>query len=345
MSIRPEVNLFTALQQNKFGGVPVYIAHLALQFRQAGFDPKIIRIAKHDHFTPKEFTHGLPVQYMSLSTCEAMAQSAPSILCTPTTSGISKEKFDPAIADFCAGHNVPIVVHDVAEFYPSLLECAKDKCFRVICIRERVREQLVELGIQAEFIPHPYVARGHEPFDFARRFRAGACTRVDFRKHTDVLVKANLMLEGTSSLKRVWLHGALNRMFGHHVLSKADPQWMQMYMGEYAPNRYAGVETCERYQLVFDLTTIKGDGDGTQYSFLEAIDAGSTLVVHKEWMRKGDGELRDGINCLTVSTPGEVAALCTSPDTYEDIRAAAKHVLAAHTFDKIIPFYKEVMSL
>ena len=48
-----------------------------------------------------------------------------------------------------------------------------------------------------------------------------------------------------------------------------------------------------------DLSVIKGDGGGTQYTFLEAIYNECILILHKEWINKSKLFV-DGYNCLAV---------------------------------------------
>ena len=49
-------------------------------------------------------------------------------------------------------------------------------------------------------------------------------------------------------------------------------------------------------RFTFDLSKIKNDGGGTQYTFLEAIYQDCALVLHKEWVDQGD-TFKDKYNC------------------------------------------------
>ena len=40
-------------------------------------------------------------------------------------------------------------------------------------------------------------------------------------------------------------------------------------------------------KFVIDLSLIKNDGGGTQYTFLEAIYNDCVLVLHNDWINKG----------------------------------------------------------
>jgi len=63
-----------------------------------------------------------------------------------------------------------------------------------------------------------------------------------------------------------------------------------------------------RYALCVDLTYIPEDGGGSQYSFMEAWDAGAVNVIHRDWLRYR-GEMVDDANCLTVQNAQELADL------------------------------------
>ena len=52
-------------------------------------------------------------------------------------------------------------------------------------------------------------------------------------------------------------------------------------------------------KYVVDLSVIKGDGGGTQYTFLEAIHQDCILILHKEWVEKGN-LFKDKYNCYVV---------------------------------------------
>ncbi len=47
------------------------------------------------------------------------------------------------------------------------------------------------------------------------------------------------------------------------------------------------------------MSIIKQDGGGTQYTFLEAIYHKCALILHHEWVSKGDTFIKDQ-NCYVV---------------------------------------------
>ena len=59
---------------------------------------------------------------------------------------------------------------------------------------------------------------------------------------------------------------------------------------------------------MIDMSIIKSDGGGTQYTFLEAIYQDCLLILHNEWINKGDLFI-SGYNCIGVSNENELAEL------------------------------------
>ena len=52
-------------------------------------------------------------------------------------------------------------------------------------------------------------------------------------------------------------------------------------------------------EYVVDMSIIKGDGGGTQYTFLEAIYNNCVLILHKDWVNAGN-LFKDKYNCYVV---------------------------------------------
>ena len=82
-----------------------------------------------------------------------------------------------------------------------------------------------------------------------------------------------------------------------------------------------------------DMSTIKGDGGGTQYTFLEAIHNNCVLVLNNEWITKGDLFV-SGVNCIGVSDETELAdflAKGLSKEIWSQILDKSKDILKDHT--------------
>ena len=59
-------------------------------------------------------------------------------------------------------------------------------------------------------------------------------------------------------------------------------------------------------KFMIDLSRIKNDGGGTQYTFLEAINYGCCLILNREWVNVPDSIWKDGKNCLAISNEIEL---------------------------------------
>lgn len=178
----------------------------------------------------------------------------------------------------------------------------------------------------AAVLPHPYLRHFVDPPPLASRPAICLCTaRVDFDKNTHLLLAAGIPVEiWTSSVnwKYNWLR--IRPILGH--LLQEDP----CYHGGFGvdPEEVAAVYL--RGRCLCDLSTIAGGGGRTQYTFLEAMDAGLPLVLHRAW---GEGpELREGLTHWTVRGPADLrkgfATWCDGrPNPFREAHA---RILAAH---------------
>ena len=81
------------------------------------------------------------------------------------------------------------------------------------------------------------------------------------------------------------------------------------------------------------MSIIKGDGGGTQYTFLEAIHHEVVLILHNEWIEKGN-LLESGINCIGVSNEYELSEFLMndlSDEKYSMILENSRKILNNHT--------------
>ncbi len=81
-----------------------------------------------------------------------------------------------------------------------------------------------------------------------------------------------------------------------------------------------------------DMSIIKGDGGGTQYTFLEAIYQDCVLVLHEEWVNKGSLFV-SGVNCIVVSNEEELAKVMNigiPEELYDTILKNSKKIIEDH---------------
>lgn len=77
--------------------------------------------------------------------------------------------------------------------------------------------------------------------------------------------------------------GSLNRFWWNFSVKPKHPEWPMPDGKGFPREADAAVKACVGYEFMVDLTIFKNDGGGTQYSFLEAMDAGSVPVMTKDW--------------------------------------------------------------
>ena len=227
-----------------------------------------------------------------------------------------------------------LIIHDPTELkgkenpLPKLLSH-----FKIITIRETVQSHLKETyNIDSEFIHHPFYEypKTNTPSDYY----SVSISRIDFDKHTDLILHANKLI--TDPQKRIQIFGAENRLYVHHKLKDLD--FTTYWKGKYPkslPLSYENKDLLNDCKFVVDMSIIKGDGGGTQYTFLEAIYHDCVLILHKEWVDKGK-LFQDKKNCYVVgyteNVGQEIANIINTPigKEYKHILNASKKLLQPH---------------
>ena len=203
--------------------------------------------------------------------------------------------------------------------------------FKVITIRESVQEYLMnQFSIQSQFMPHPFFSYKIPKIE-GLGHKCVSIARIDFDKNTDIILKANQLLENKSN--HIYLFGAENRLYVHHKLKELNIQ--EYWKGKFPKNLspvYDGKSILKDAKYMIDMSIIKGDGGGTQYTFLEAIYHDCVLVLHSDWINKGELFI-SGVNCIGVSTSEELAEFLTNDlpsSKYSEILMNSKKILENH---------------
>lgn len=326
------VALFSLIPETRFGGSAVYAAHLYRAFKECGHEPSLYRVGKKSERFPREFTHEVPYRNCSIEDAEAIAKSTPSLITYSHWKTHSKECLQ------LLATKVPIVVHDPAEFHPEMLESIRKNKSRVVGIRRINTERLRGMGADAIFIAHPYVRFATTRAPTVHAYCLG---RVDFRKHHEIVCEANTLLDVS---KQIQIQGSLNRIFAFHKLDKDFPGWRKNFHGTFPTTWGSGVSLLARARFAVDLSVIKsGDGDGSQYLFMEAWDAGTPLIVHREWIRTGKDEVRDGETARAIGSPQELAAALSTEWDTATVVEGGREQLKAHDSSTVIPQYLETI--
>ena len=292
----------------KYGGWPTYTAHLYHGLITAGYAAKLYRIGARTENRVREWGRAIQYQNLALTDAVALASTTRSVI-TATTQAFAAE------TDALVQVGATVIIHDPTELkgeIPSILTNARD----VVTIRPINVKNLAEKGIESRYLPHPYLRYQSK---YGRRMLwAAAFSRVDWDKGTHHIVTANDKLPVE---KQIRIFGAANTMYAFHKLPE---HWIQYYNGTFpADDLWQGAKIASRYKWAVDMSTISGDGGGTQYTFLEAIDAGTALMLNENWRtNRTDDEMADAATFVKAEDLAE--AIQEKPKIFGD------HVLANH---------------
>ena len=187
---------------------------------------------------------------------------------------------------------------------------------RVITIRESVQEYLIQnFKIQSQFMRHPFYEYSKDQKE-GLGYKNVSISRIDFDKNTDIILKANQLIKDQKD--HVYLFGAENRIYIHHKLNDLNVRdyWKGKFPKYLSPT-YENKSILRDAKFMIDMSIIKQDGGGTQYTFLEAIYEDCILILHNEWISKGS-LFKSGVNCLGVSNEEELASILNN-DIDEDL--------------------------
>lgn len=270
--MKQKLVVLAILADPKTGGWPTYTAHLAYGIRAAGYEPLIVKLTKTSEKKPRDFGRGLSYWNMSPSDLATACHNLPTII---TAVGKNKRQ----IAAQLLANGASVVIHDPTELDAQMVSVLSSA--KVITIRQIISDRLAAKGVKNTFIPHPYK---RSPVHTSRsRHNPVAISRVDFDKNTHIIIEANQKLSGVNT---VVIHGTLNTLYDSVRLREVDADWKRNYAGGWSHKEdlWYPVELASQAKAVVDLSTINGDGGGTQYSFLEAIDSMTPLIIHKNWI-------------------------------------------------------------
>lgn len=305
-----------------YGGWVSFTGHLQLCLQSVGQAPGVVKIARRFEQRQRPFIGAVGYQNLPI---EATVPKTVIV-------ALDKAHLDnvrPIISRSW------VVMHDPTEVTTEsrgLFQSAKG----LVVIREKNLALALELNPNTKFIPHPFEAPIVRPTAVPRLLRGVSVSRLDWDKHIDIIAQANAALPAE---QRIHIYGAENRLYTHHKLLATDANWRDNYRGAFPrSDLLGGYALARQADFVVDLSAIKGDGGGTQYTFLEAIAAGATLVLNEKWFSGCDASaLRPGVNCITVANAEQLAAVMAQPDDEGRALAAtaAQAILPSHGYTAI----------
>ena len=217
-----------------------------------------------------------------------------------------------------------IVIHDPTEVSGKGKEAVLRNLprFRVVTIRESVKKFLKDqFNVKSRFIIHPFY---EYPFKkVAAPDAAVSISRVDFDKHTDIILKANKILKDP-----IDIYGAINRQYVFFKLN--DLGFKRYYKGGFEKSFEELGKILEDAKYVVDMSVIKNDGGGSQYTFLEAMYERCALVINRKWIEGSKTEFVDGKNCFVVGDEEELASLLNKDPSTATVVKGGLSLLEPH---------------
>ena len=301
-----------------YGGWVTFTVHLAKKYNY-----RLYKVSKRTEKKMRSFGYGVDYQNVCLDDLLKL----PNLMIT----AVDKHYWDilPHLPE-----NTKIVIHDPTELKTSHKNpnpLVQGQCclhnFKVYTIRETVQTYLTEnFSISSEFKLHPF---HRYPCNLdGCQFHAVTISRVDFDKNTDIILRANQLIQ--NSKQRVHIFGAENRLYVHHKLGELDfyNYWKGKFEKDY-PLTHQSKDILKGTKFVVDMSTIKNDGGGSQYTFLEAIYQGCVLILHRGWIQQGT-VFKEGVNCLGAETPEELSEHLQSDIDTEKIVKESQKLLKPH---------------
>jgi hypothetical protein len=187
-----------------------------------------------------------------------------------------------------------IIIHDPTELCDEVVSFAKKN--NVITIRQTMHDLLKKKGVRNTFLKHPFFR--YNKVTLQKKYTR-SLSRVDFDKNIDIICKANNI--GAN----IEIYGYKNPIYYHHKLRQLN--FDQYYKGQYQPDIKSVSTLYAESKFIVDLSVIKGDGGGTQYTFLDAEFHGCGLILHDGWCRVDGSIYRHGYNCYAVKNEHELA--------------------------------------
>lgn len=289
-----------------YGGWVSFTAHMALKY-----DFKIYKVSKRTETlkngNPRMRKYGYGVYYQNM--CIEDIKSLPNILIT----AIDKNYYESLINLYNLVKNIKIVIHDPTEVKGKSCQPVLDiiRDCKVITIRTSVKKYLLEkYNIKSVFKYHPFY---EYPIDLVDKQDAVAISRIDFDKHTEIIIKANDLLDSGY----IDIYGAKNDRFVYFKLNQMGLDLSKYYKGTFKKDFNSLNNILNSAKFVVDLSIIKNDGGGSQYTFLEALHQKCVLILHENWLKTNKTLFKNGYNCITISDERDIVDILNNKNNID----------------------------
>ena len=323
---------FLYLHKYLYGGGTTFAAHL---LHQTGYSKKnniIFRVTKRTESKLREFGYGLRYQNTSIDLINKIKYPFVTLFKDTHFHVLTRlnERKDRSDSNNNGSSSSGIlVIHDHRDISDKVALHLRG--WKLITIRRTVQNYLEnKYGLPSLFLYHPFY-----PYPItvisnqSERIGAVSISRISFEKNTDMIIKANKILQD-QQYQPIKLFGCPSRMYVHMYLGGYNGEFNKYYYGMFDKSFSALSSILAQAKFVVDLTVLKNDGGGTQYTFLEAIHNGCALILHRKWIENDYVnpeycDFKEGYNCLAVDNEKELADIIRKdPDTSKIVENARK---------------------
>jgi hypothetical protein len=313
------------LHRYLYGGATTFTAHLMLMLSELRRNNIVFKVGKS--FEPKLRDFGYGLNYMNISD-NVLSNIHHAFIV------IFKDKFLPVLSSLnrIIERSSPtvMVIHDYRDVSDKVVPYVIN--YKLITMRKTVQNFIKsKYDLNSNFIYHPFYP--YPVIIKKSRHRAVSICRISFEKNIDIIVNANKMLDDNLSIR---IYGCPSRIYVHKILGGAKAGFNNYYFGMFDKSFSALSDILSQAKFVVDLSVLKYDGGGTQYTFLEAIHNKCALILHRKWLENKDlnpsyCDFREGYNCFAIENEKELVELIKSDqDTTKIIKNASK-LLNRHT--------------
>lgn len=300
-------------------GVTTFTAHL---FYTLGIVQKkvVLRPNNKSESKLRDFGYGLCYRNMSNDAFPAIKYPFLTVI---------KDDYFPALAKLNNKRkrldNIVLVIHDPRDISDRMIPIIRK--YKIITIRRTVQDFLMQkynldsLFLYHPFYPYPVISKNP-------KIGAVSISRIGFGKNIDIILKANRHLSSQHSIK---LYGCPTRIYVYLNLGGKKGDFNKFYYGKFDRSFESLSKIIAQAKFVVDLSVVKHDGCGTQYTFLEAIHNDCALILHRRWLECHHRDFRENYNCLAVENESKLAELIRKdPDTTKLVHNAKK-LMDRHT--------------
>lgn len=305
-----------------YGGWVSFTSHLCLKLKETN-NCNLYKITKRSENKLRDY--GYNIQYNNKNINDLI--KLPNLLIT----AIDKNYYK--YLDFFPDNTI-IVIHDPTEVkINSSSEVIKHlHRFKVITIRKTVKDYLKnKFNINSDFLYHPFYP--YPKTINKNKNNIVSISRIDYDKNIDILLKANKLL---SNIKKIKIYGSKNDLYVYIKLKDLDSMdrndKKSAYKGTFTKSFKSINNILSNAKFVVDLSSIKNDGGGTQYTFLEAIYQDCVIILNQKWIEGTNSIFKNGVNCITVSNEFELVDILvnTNNTTLNKILKNSKKILEKH---------------